>query len=144
MRNCFGRINKLMLNRFGCPKRVSSSLPHFHRFALNPRLPSTMPRKAAGTTAASGESSTEPRRSSRIKEQPKEETAPKKAAKPRAKKADKESADKEEKSKAPRGKKRKADEEANGTADDEEAPAEKKVRFFFFIVVKRAFLRHLM
>ena len=102
-----------------------------------------MPRKAANNTAESGESAVEPRRSSRIKEQPKEETAPKKApAKPRAKKADKEATDKEEKPKSSRGKKRKAEEEPNGAEDDAEAPAEKKVRFSFLIVAELAFLRH--
>src|SRR5271156_5552884 len=103
MRICSGGINKLMLNRFGCPKRVSSSLPHIHFFPLNLLPPSAMPRKAANSAIAS-EVTTAPRRSSRIKEQPKEVPAPKKTPKPRAKKADKEVADNEEKSKAPRGK----------------------------------------
>jgi hypothetical protein len=86
-----------------------------------------MPRKAANS---SGELPTEPRRSSRIKVQPKEELPPPKKTKPRTKKADKESTDKEEKPKS-RGKKRKAEEEPNGDADDAAAPTEKKVRFFF-------------
>ena len=88
-----------------------------------------MPRKAANNAAAAGDS-TEPRRSSRIKEQPKEEPVPKKVQKPRTKKADKDSADKEEKPKSSRGKKRKAEEEPNGDAEDAAAPTEKKVRFF--------------
>ena len=88
-----------------------------------------MPRKAANPTAAPGESTAEPRRSTRIKEQPKEDAPPKKVTKPRTKKADKE--DKEEKPKS-RGKKRKAeDEPLNGDAGDEAAPTEKKVRFLF-------------
>jgi hypothetical protein len=74
-----------------------------------------MPRKAANSTT---EFSTEHRRSSCIKEHPKEDPAPKKAPKPRTKKADKESTDKEEKPKYSRGKKRKAEEEQNGDVDD--------------------------
>jgi len=108
-----------------CVRRVSFlppiSSPIFSR-------PNTMPRKAATAAGDAGEAAA-PRRSSRIKEQPKEAPAPKKApAKPRAKKADKEGTDKEEKPKAARGTKRKAAEEPNGTAEDEEAPAAKKVR----------------
>ena len=106
-----------------------------------------MPRKAANSALVS-EGPPAPRRSTRIKEQPKEPAPPKKTPKPRAKKADKEAADKEEKSKASRGKKRKADEEEvngdAGDANDAEAPAEKKVRFFFLSVVETAFLRHFM
>ena len=89
--------------------------------------PNTMPRKAATAAGETGDAAP-PRRSSRIKEQPKEAPAPKKApAKPRAKKADKEGADKEEKPKAARGTKRKAGEEPNGAVEDEETPAAKKV-----------------
>jgi len=141
MRNCIQQTDVESI--WVTETRLSSSLPHFDRFP-DPLPRSTMPRKAANSTAASGEPSAEPRRSSRIKEQPKEETAPKKTPKPRAKKV-KEATDKEEKVKAPRGKKRKAEEEANGTADDEdEGPAEKKVGFFFLDVARRAFLRHSM
>ena len=91
-----------------------------------------MPRKATESVkpGEAGEATAAPRRSSRIKEQPKEVPAPKKT-KPRVKKADKESADKEEKPKS-RGKKRKAEDEApNGDAEDTAAPTDKKVRFFF-------------
>lgn len=89
---------------------------------------STMPRKAA---TSSDEHAAEPRRSTRIKELPKEEPAPKKApAKPRVKKADKEGAEKEEKPKAaPKSKKRKADDEPNGASEKEDAPPAKKVRY---------------
>ena len=83
-----------------------------------------MPRKATNTAAASGEPA-QPRRSSRIMGQPKEEIVPKQTPK-RAKRTDK-----EKQPKAPRGKKRKAEEEElNGDADDTDVPAEKKVRFF--------------
>ena len=84
-----------------------------------------MPRKAAAdSTTAAGS----PRRSSRIKEQPKGGLALKKAPKPRTKKANKAPADKEEvESESPRGKKRKADEGPNGDADDAATPSEKKV-----------------
>ena|SRR5688572_12614958 len=86
-----------------------------------------MPRKAAVAAAsASDEPTAEPRRSSRIKDQPVKEAPPKKApAKPRAKKADKEGDDKEDKPKPARGKKRKAEEEPNGDVEGE--PAAKKV-----------------
>lgn len=102
-----------------------------------------MPRKAAAAAGESGAPASEPRRSSRIKEQPKPEPVVKRApAKPRVKKADKEKqegeADKEEKPKSARGKKRKEAEvteatEANGAApggEGEEPPA-KKVRALF-------------
>lgn len=137
MRTCFGGINKLMLNRFGCPKRVSSLLPHFRPFTLNLLPPSTMPRKAA-TSTESGEPP-EPRRSSRIKD--KEIGLPKttQKTKPRARKTNKVPTDNEGNSKGPRGKKRKVEEEANGT--QEEAPAEKKVRFFS-LIPEPPFLRH--
>lgn len=106
-----------------------------------------MPRKAAAVTNADG-TVPEPRRSSRIKEQPKAELAPKKApAKPRVKKApaDKEKAKAEggdaakdaEKPKAARGRKRKADEGVNGaegSGDASDAPAAKKVCFSRFFV----------
>ena len=100
-----------------------------------------MPRKAA---AAYTDAPAEPRRSSRIKEQPKPEPAPKKATKPRAKRTDKEKQEaekaedkeKEDKPKPAKGRKRKAADEPNGVqaeagaeakgADDEE-PAAKKV-----------------
>lgn len=99
-----------------------------------------MPRKATAASADPSAPAPEPRRSSRIKDLPKAESAPKKApAKPRAKKADREkqeaeAADKEEKPKSARGKKRKEPEpaEANGapeTAGDK--PATKKVRAHF-------------
>ncbi len=92
-----------------------------------------MPRKSAATKETA-----EPRRSSRIKEQPKSALAVKKApAKPRVKKADKEAkadketkADAEGKPKAPRGRKRKAAEEVNGEeaeAESEKEPPAKKV-----------------
>ena len=101
-----------------------SSFPH------QPKTSATMPRKAA---AATTDTPAEPRRSSRIKEQPKAEPAPKKApAKPRGKKAkaaeaeaapegDAEKAEEAvaEKPKSAKGKKRKADE-----GDTEAAPAE--------------------
>lgn len=104
-----------------------------------------MPRKAAAATNADG-SVPEPRRSTRIKDQPKAEPAPKKAsAKPRAKKAapadkEKEKAEGDaakdaEKPKAARGRKRKADEEVNGaegSGEASEAPAAKKVCFSRF------------
>jgi len=101
-----------------------------------------MPRKAA---APASSDALEPRRSSRIKEQPKAEAPPKKAAKPRAKKvkpADekdgeaKESADEPAeapKPKSARGKKRSvtdkdAEEPAEPpAAEAEEAPPSKKV-----------------
>lgn len=97
-----------------------------------------MPRKAVNPAASGGTS--ELRRSTRIKDQPiKQEKAPKS----RGKKADKGSADMDGKN--PRGKKRKAEEEeVNGEVDNAEAPAEKKVRFFFLVVVEIAFLRHLI
>ena len=99
-----------------------------------------MPRKAAATTDSAGE----PRRSARIKDQPKPEPAPKKApAKPRSKKpkadvaedaADK--APKEDKPKSARGKKRTADEakaedavlENGAPADEDAPPPAKRVR----------------
>ena len=86
-----------------------------------------MPRKAAAATGESGEPALAPRRSSRIKDQPKEVVAPKKTPKPRAKKADKETADKEDKPKAPKSNKRKAADEPNGEDAEAEAPAAKKV-----------------
>ena len=86
-----------------------------------------MPRKAA--TEAGETATAQPRRSSRIKEQPKEALPrPKKPRVRKDKKTDKEAADKDEKPKSSRGQKRAADEALNGDAD---APAEKKVRFFF-------------
>jgi hypothetical protein len=87
-----------------------------------------MPRKAA----APAELVDEPRRSTRIKDQPKpaapvSEKAP---AKPKAKKADKDDeGTTEEKPKSTKGRKRKAD-EANGDdaeKDETEKPASKKV-----------------
>jgi len=109
-----------------CVRRVSFLPPISFPLFFPPNI---MPRKAATAAGESGEAAA-PRRSSRIKEQPKEAPAPKKApAKPRAKKADKEGADKEEKPKAARGTKRKAAEEPNGAPEDGEAPAAKKVRF---------------
>ena len=108
-----------------------------------------MPRKAAAVTNADG-TVPEPRRSSRIKDQPKAEPAPKKApAKPRVKKAA--AADKEkekaeggdaaakdaEKPKPARGRKRRADEEVNGaegSGDASDAPAAKKVCFSRFFI----------
>ena len=112
-----------------------------------------MPRKAA---APSAYASAEPRRSSRIKEQPKAEAPPKKAAKPRAKKVkpadEKEGEDKDSaeetveatKPKSTKGRKRtttdkEAEEPAEPTAEPpteppaaqaEEAPPSKKVRLF--------------
>lgn len=95
-----------------------------------------MPRKAAAATEG-GTETAEPRRSSRIKDMPKPETAVKKVAKPRAKKADKakdEKAEgKEDKPKSSRGKKRKEVEEPNGApaeegAEGDKAPPAKKVR----------------
>lgn len=101
-----------------------------------------MPRKAA---APASSDVLEPRRSSRIKEQPKVEAPPKKAAKPRAKKAKpadekdgeaKESADEPAeapKPKSARGKKRSvSDKDAEEPAEPpaaeaEEAPPSKKV-----------------
>ena len=95
-----------------------------------------MPRKAATESGEAGEAekrgaTTEPRRSSRIKEQPQPKVPAVKKTKPRAKKADNE-ADKDGKPKSSRGKKRKAEDEApNGDGDDAASPTEKKVRFFF-------------
>ena len=89
-----------------------------------------MPRKAAADAG-------ELRRSSRIKEQPKEPApAPKK---PRTKK------DTTDKDGKPKSKKRKAADGPNGEADDAtlSGPTEKKVRFFF-LVAELAFLRHLI
>lgn len=86
-----------------------------------------MPRKAAAAISDDA-----PRRSSRIKEQPKPVEPVKKVVKPKVKKADKEGGDEYEQPKAARGKKRKV-EETNG-ADDEaavEKPASKKVCFPF-------------
>ena len=96
-----------------------------------------MPRKPA---AASTDASAEPRRSSRIKDQPKPEPAPKKATKLRSKKTEKEkqegekAEEKEDKPKPARGRKRKAAEELNGVQADAETegaegeePAAKKV-----------------
>jgi hypothetical protein len=82
-----------------------------------------MPRKAA---AADGESAAaEPRRSSRIKDLPRTEVAPKKApAKPRAKKEVKEG---EEGEKPKRGRKRKEAPAENGEEKEEKEPAAKKV-----------------
>lgn len=113
------------------PARLFPHLPSpiAHR-PPNPCPFSSMPRKAAASTEESGETAA-PRRSSRIKDQPKAEPAPKKApAKPRAKKADKEAAPKEDKPKSAKGTKRKAEDAAEGGAEGEEAPASKKVRFF--------------
>lgn len=95
-----------------------------------------MPRKAATEVA-------EPRRSVRIKEQPKEPAGPTPAPKKRTKK-EKEPADKDGKPKS-QGKKRKAAEGPNGEADDASmaAPTEKKVRFYL-LVAELAFLRHSM
>lgn len=96
-----------------------------------------MPRKAAATTAEGApETSTEPRRSTRIKDQPKPEPVKKAAPKPRAKKTAEGAADnKAEKPKAGRGKKRKEVEEPEAAADTAEEgegaaePPAKKVRF---------------
>lgn len=96
----------------------------------DPRPFPNMPRKAAAATEDSGESAA-PRRSSRIKDQPQAESAPKKApAKPRAKKADKDAAPKEDKPKSTKGTKRKAEDAAEDGAEGEETPAPKKVYFF--------------
>lgn len=90
----------------------------------------TMPRKAAAPVSTDG---TEPRRSARIKDIPREDApvaAPKKApAKPRAKK-EKPEGDDEEHAPKPRGRKRKAPEkdvedEASSDADADEPPAKK-------------------
>ncbi|KAJ7888460.1 hypothetical protein B0H13DRAFT_889222 [Mycena leptocephala] len=83
-----------------------------------------MPRKAA---AADGESAAaEPRRSSRIKDLPRTEVAPKKApAKPRAKKEVKEG---EEGEKPKRGRKRKEAPAENGEEKEEKEPAAKKAK----------------
>lgn len=99
-----------------------------------------MPRKAAAVAAGElGEPAPEPRRSSRIKDQPKPVPAVKRApAKPRAKKADKEKHEGEgeqtEEPKPARGKKRKEPEtsEVNGAAPETgDEPTEKKVRVFY-------------
>jgi hypothetical protein len=99
-----------------------------------------MPRKAAAPAGESGASAQEPRRSSRIKDQPKPAPAAKKSAKPKVKKADKEKPadeeDQDSKPKSARGRKRKEPEateatETNGaTAPEaqEGEPAAKKVR----------------
>jgi hypothetical protein len=98
-----------------------------------------MPRKAAVPAGESGAPAQEPRRSSRIKDQPKPAPPAKKATKPRVKKADKEKAageeDQESKPKSARGRKRKEPEaseatEANGAAPEAQdgEPAAKKVR----------------
>ena len=94
----------------------------------NPRARSTMPRKAA----ASSESAAPPRRSSRIKDQPKPEAPPPKApAKPRTKKVKEPAAEGEEKPKATKGRKRTATEkdaeDGEPAANGDEPPA-KKVR----------------
>jgi len=92
-----------------------------------------MPRKAAASTEIVDAGAAEPRRSSRIKDQPKAEVeAPvKKApAKPKTKKAEKEGGaegDVAEKPKSTKGRKRKAD-ELNGDEGEAEKPASKKVR----------------
>lgn len=106
-------------------KRVSLLIIYkFLNFFFLHNLPA-MPRKVA---APVGEDSSAPRRSTRIKEQPrKQDPVPKKApSKPRAKK---EAADKEEKPKSARGNKRKAEDEPNGMGEDAEEPATKKVCF---------------
>lgn len=115
-----------------------------------------MPRKSSSATAAAaaGDSGAEPRRSSRIKDQPKPEPAKRAPTKPRVKKADKEKAevseDIEEKPKSARGKKRKEPEgaEANGAAaapegEDEQPPA-KKVRAPFFLLHIDVIYTHLI
>ena len=95
-----------------------------------------MPRKATASTEGATDGG-EPRRSSRIKEQPKPEpvVVKKAPAKPRSKKAEKDTtketkADSEEKPKSTKGKKRKADEDApaEGAEGDDKAPPAKKVR----------------
>lgn len=76
-----------------------------------------MPRKAAAATGeGASPDSAEPRRSTRIKDQPKPDPPAKAAAKPKSKKDDDEAAPKQ-------GKKRAAADE-----DNEEEPAAKKVR----------------
>lgn len=122
-------------------------------FTLSPpptHIPPAMPRKAA--PPHSTDAPAEPRRSSRIKEQPKAEAPPKKAAKPRAKKVKpvdekedeaKESLDEiveDSKPKSARGRKRTAvDKDAEkpaepaepaepAAAEEEDAPPSKKVR----------------
>jgi hypothetical protein len=105
-----------------------------------------MPRKAAATTAdGAPETSTEPRRSTRIKDQPKPESVKKAAPKPRAKKTAEGAADdKAEKPKAGRGKKRKEVEEPEAAVDAEEGegaeePPAKKVRFRFVLSTRFAY-----
>ena len=87
-----------------------------------------MPRKAAPST----ETAAEPRRSARIKDQPKPEPAPKKApAKPRSKKVKEPAAEGEEKPKSTKGRKRTAtekDAEDGAPAVNGEEPPAKKVR----------------
>ncbi|CDO70102.1 hypothetical protein BN946_scf184806.g29 [Trametes cinnabarina] len=91
------------------------------------RTSSEMPRKAAQPAEP-----VEPRRSSRIKEQPKPEPAPKKApAKPRSKKTKEPAAEGEEKPKSNKGRKRTAaekDEEDGAPAANGEEPPAKKVK----------------
>lgn len=92
-----------------------------------------MPRKAAATT----ETNAEPRRSSRIKEQPKPEPAPKKApAKPRTKKVKEPAAEGEEKPKSTKGRKRTAAEKdaEDGAAVNGDEPPAKKVRVVLEVV----------
>lgn len=126
----FGHVNKPMLIRFGIPKTRPLLPPTFASRTTLSLSFFTMPRKAATATGESVEPALAPRRSSRIKDQPKEVVAPKKVpAKPRAKKADKEAADKEDKPKAPKSNKRKAADEPNGDGVEAEAPAAKKVLF---------------
>lgn len=105
-----------------------------------------MPRKAAATTAEGApETSTEPRRSTRIKDQPKSEPVKKAAPKPRAKKTAEGAADdKAEKPKAGRGKKRKEAEEPEAAADaveggDAAEPPAKKVRFRLVLSTRFAY-----
>lgn len=140
--NCFGGVNKRMLNRFGMQ---NASLPLTPILSPHLALPSSsaMPRKAAVPAGEAGDSAA-PRRSTRIKEQPKAEPAPKKApAKPRAKKAAKEEGDKDEKPKSAKATKRKAPEEPNGAEEGEGEPAAKKVRPRSLWRIRAGTLRHL-
>jgi hypothetical protein len=107
-----------------------------------------MPRKAAAPVDESVEAS-EPRRSSRIKDQPKPEPVEKKPTKPRAKKADKEvKEDGAEKPKSSRGKKRKAEDapadEAPVGDDTEKPPPSKKVRHHSLMLRASGFERDMI
>lgn len=128
-----GRVTRdenigLLLNGIRGNQRVNSLFPSA---PIHPLVFLRMPRKAAA--AADDSAPVEPRRSTRIKDQPKPEPVVKKAAapKPKSKKAEKESGDvTQEKPKSGRGRKRKEPEptEANGAED--EPPAKKVCRVF--------------